>query len=341
MRILVSSALICSVIAMVGCEMPGEGGIDIAGDDGEVRTELALGPIKLANSTPLGLSAASSSLYWTSFETDGLGQTYAVVWTGTKDSSPGGEIPLHTRIEPADSSGFSEFASIAQPAGGGPSLYFVDNYSVEGLAGSYIFRMAQDGGGVTLIGASDYVSHRDLVTDGTAVFWSDGRAVYRVPAAGGSLTAVTLQPSPVLAVDSTFVYYVDGLTIRRIRTSGGPQEPVATASSPITALHVDASTHTVFWGEQGGAVRSVPPAGTPLTTYQAPIAGRLVASVGFDGSRLLWIDCLGDRTDCTVKVSQGGVTTVVSAGAAHAGHLQWDATSMFWGQDGGLMKYVH
>jgi hypothetical protein len=40
-------------------------------------------------------------------------------------------------------------------------------------------------------------------------------------------------------------------------------------------------------------------------------------------------------------VSQGGITTVVAAGAIGAGHLQWDATSVYWGQDGGLMKYIH
>jgi hypothetical protein len=81
--------------------------------------------------------------------------------------------------------------------------------------------MSQAGGPSTLIGASDYVGTRPIVTDGTRVFWSDPWMVLRVLVGGGSLGTVASHSSPVLGVDGTFVYYVDGLVIRRVRSAGG------------------------------------------------------------------------------------------------------------------------
>lgn len=115
---------------------------------------------------------------------------------------------------------------------------------------------------------------------------------------------------------------------------------MATASATVTALHVQPLSGLVVWGEQGGAVRSVASPGGPVTTYQAPIAGRVVTSVGSGNARVLWSDCLANQSGCAVRALQGGATTVIAAGASGVRNLEWDATSAFWGQDGGLMKYV-
>lgn len=64
--------------------------------------------------------------------------------------------------------------------------------------------------------------------------------------------------------------------------------------------------------------------------------------MGFDGSRVLWTDCAAPgRTECAARKQENGVTTTVSSGIDDAGHLQWDATSMYWGQADGLMKFVY
>lgn len=339
MTILFRIALICSVLTLAGCEM--SGGEGLVGDEPEVWAEEALGPIKLANRTPLGLTSSSSTLYWTSVETDGLGRTVAVVWATTKTSSPGGEIAIHTKVGVPNEASFFQFEDITLPTAGVPYLYVVYNYSEDGFAGSYILKVGSAGGFVATIGASDYVHHGDVESDGISVFWSDPSSVFKVPVGGGAQTAFVQPGSPLLAQDASFLYYVHGLVIRRVRRTGGPFENVATASASVTAVYAQPASGAVFWGEQGGAVRSVPSAGGPVTTYQGPTAGRVVTSVGSGSSRVLWIDCLSNGTSCAVRVFQGGATTVVAAGASNAGHLQWDATSMFWGQDGGLMKYVH
>ena len=144
-------------------------------------------------------------------------------------------------------------------------------------------------------------------------------------------------PTSVSARDSTFVYYGEGPRIRRVRKTGGPREIIFTAANTITALYVTAPasgpTGTVYWGELGGAVRSMPVTGGATTTYRQPSTGRTVASVGFDGSRVLWIDCQASGlTPCAVRKRQNGTTTTVSSGVPHAGHLQWDATTMYWGR---------
>ena len=329
-------ALLGAALTMIGCEMSEDEGLT---DEEDVWAEEALGPIKLANSTPLGLASTTNRLFWTSFETDPLGQEVAVLWSATKTNTPGSEIPLRTRVEPAGSLSYHLFQGIAIPPTGGSWLYYVQNDSDEGNTGSYVFRMSQTGGTPTLIGASSYVGDGPIVSDGFAVFWSDPTSIWRVLTSGALLSLAAATSSPALGVDGTFLYYATGNVLRRVRSAGGPQEVVATATAPVRAIHVDAA-RTVTWGEQNGAVRSVPAAGAPVTTYQAPIAGRVVTSVGAGSSRVMWIDCLSNGTDCAVRVSQGGVTTVVAAGLPHAGHLQWDATSVYWGQDGGLMKVV-
>src|SRR5438874_11181391 len=77
-------------------------------------------------------------------------------------------------------------------------------------------------------------------------------------------------------------------------------------------------------------------------TFQETSGDRDVTSVGWDGSRVLWSDCLQPgNTNCTIKKLEGGITRIVTSGQVGVGHLQWDATSIYWGDVNYIRKYVH
>jgi hypothetical protein len=345
MRFLFANGLALALLVIAACdvEVPDDGESEV--DQG--LTVFASGPTRLANSTPMGIFASGGSLYWTSEDIDDVGPDFALIWRCASNNLPGGETLIRQDVFDPNSTSFDEYASIVgASAGGVPFLYFAYNYSVDGFAGTSIVQIPAGGGALNVIGVSNIVFTNELKTDGSDLFWSDSQFIYRVPLAGGPQATVVQDPTAVIALDSTFVYYAEGPRIRRVRKTGGPREIIFTAASPITALHVTAPasgpTGTVYWGEQGGAVRSLPVTGGATTTYQQPRTGRTVAAVGFDGSRVLWIDCqTSGLTPCAVRKRQNGVTTTVSSGIDRARHLQWDATAMYWGQTGGLMKFVH
>src|ERR1043166_6470202 len=345
MRLRSANGLAVALFVMAACsvEVPGD-------DESEVDqdvTVLASGPTRLANSTPRGLFASNGTLYWTSNDITDVGPDFALIWSGTNNNLPGNETLIRQDVFNPDDTSFDEYASIVGASVGGvPFLYYVFNQSVDGFAGSSILQTPAGGGASNVIGASNIVFSNELKTDGSDLFWPDGQFIYRVSLAGGSQATVVQDPASVITLDSTFVYYGEGPRIRRVRKTGGPREVIFTAANPITALYVTAPaggpTGAVYWGEQGGAVRSMPVTGGATTTYRQPSAGRSVVAVGFDGSRVLWIDCqTSGLTPCAVRKRQNGTTTTVSSGVDRASHLQWDTTAMYWGQTGGLMKFVH
>jgi hypothetical protein len=165
-----------------------------------------------------------------------------------------------------------------------------------------------------------------------------------MPINGGAIhTLVSSTSVSHLGLDASYVYYSDGMNIRRVSKAGGAATTMFTESALVTALYIWTpipSFSTIFWGEQGGAVRSMSPQG--LFTWQNPIAARDVTSVGYDGTRALWIDCAEPgNPQCNLKVQSGGVSpTTINAGVG-ASHLQWDASSVYWIGGPGIQRYVY
>jgi hypothetical protein len=345
MRLLFRNGLALGLLVMAACavEVPDDRESEV---DQDVAV-LASGPTVLANSTPTGLFASAGTLYWTSNDIDDVGPDFALVWRAANDNVPGNETLLRQEVFNPNDTSFDEYASIVgATVAGVPVLNFAHNSSIDGFTGTSILEIPAGGGPLNIIGSSNIIFSNELKSDGPDLFWSDGQFIWRVPATGGTQAIVVQDPTSVIALDSTFVYYGEGPRIRRVHKTGGFREIIFTAANTITALYVTAPasgpTGTVYWGELGGAVRSRPVNGGTTTTYRQPTTGRTVAAVGFDGARVLWIDCQASGlSPCAVRKRQNGTTTTVSSGVNRAGHLQWDATTMYWGQTGGVMKFVH
>ena len=305
------------------------------------QTELLASSSIVAYSSPTGLIASTGNLYWTSKIYNEFGPDISVVWRAGKYNVPGNEVALYS--EYGDDRYFGDIV-YANP--GSFYGYFVANYQTAGVLSSQIKRVPLTGGPSVVIANSPAPIARDLVTDGTRLFWVDSGGIRSVLLGGGPVTTLRGEGSFIthIRIDSSYIYFSEEFLILRMPKSGGLERVVISTSGIVTALHVDASIGRVFWGEQGGGVFSTAANQVqgPRVTYQAPSAGRSVTSVGWDGSRVLWSDCLQPgNTNCTIKMREGGITRIVTSGQVGVGHLQWDATSIYWGDVSYLRKYVH
>jgi hypothetical protein len=296
----------------------------------------------VAYSSPTGLIASTGNLYWTSKAYDEFGADMSTVWRAGKNNVPGGEVALYR--EYGDDRYFGDIV-YANP--GAFYGYFVANYlTANGGVISQIKRVPLTGGPATVIANSPSSMPRDLITDGTTLFWVDAGGIRSVPLGGGTVTTLRGEGAFTthIRLDSSYLYFSEQYLILRMPKTGGLERVVISTSGIVTALHVDSSIGRLFWGEQGGGVFSTAADQVqgPRVTYQAPSAGRDVTSVGWDGSRVLWTDCLQPgNTQCTIKKFAGGLTSTVTSGKVGVGHLQWDASSMYWGDVSYLRKYIH
>jgi hypothetical protein len=100
----------------------------------------------------------------------------------------------------------------------------------------------------------------------------------------------------LISLRDSHLYYAVGRLIGRVPKAGGTAETVTTAPNVVTALHAYAGSSTnILWGEQGGAIRSL------VGTHQNPIPGVDVKALGFDGTRMLWINCESYSSYCSVN----------------------------------------
>ena len=316
--------------------------------DDKLRFQGPIGPTEalasssiVAYSSPNGLIASTGNLYWTSKIYNEFGPDSSVVWRAGKNNIPGNEVMLYH--EDGDDRFFGDIV-YANP--GTFYGYFVANYQTAGGSISQIKRVPLTGGPATVIANSPALAPRDLVTDGTRLFWVDEGGIQSVPLGGGPVTTLRGERAFIthIRLDPSYIYFSDEYLILRMPKSGGVERVVISTSGIVTALHVDASIDRLFWGEQGGGVFSTAADQVqgPRVTYQAPSSGRDVNSVGWDGSPVLWADCLQPgKTNCTIKKYEAGITRIVTSGQVGVGHLQWDAASIYWGDVSYIRKYVH
>jgi hypothetical protein len=103
----------------------------------------------------------------------------------------------------------------------------------------------------------------------------------------------------------------------------------------VTAIYPPSSADGLLWGEANGSVYSFE--GDTYAQLQAPVAGITVMSVSVAGNYIIWADCFPQW--CQVYGNDGG--SVVSVGTSGVPvDLQGDTGAWYWGDSGGLEKFV-
>jgi hypothetical protein len=298
----------------------------------------ASNPSYVAASSPTRLIQSTGNLYWTTYNLNEFGPSSASVYRASKTSTPGSERLLYRE---SATGGFFYFGDLTYASVGGVWYgYFVANYTQLGI--SQIKRIPLAGGAaVTLATSPRPVGTRDLKTDGAFLFWADDQGLRRMPIGGGAVTTIVAGTAlRSVGLDSTRVYFSDGKALKSMPKTGGQTTTYVVGSTDVTAmyLHRASANSVIYWGDASGAVKSYA-IGAGTTIHQSAITGRWTTSVSFDGTRVLWTDCVNGN-QCNVRKRQNGTTTVVRGSGVGSSNVQGDATAMFWG-DGSVMKYVH
>ena len=298
----------------------------------------------VAISSPNGLVASTGNLYWTSKSFDEFGPDISTVWRAGKNNVPGNEIALYQ--ESGDDGFFGDIV-FANP--GAFFGYFIASYQTPGGLISQIKRVPLTGGAAIVVANSPASNARDLKTDGTKLYWIDAGGIrsaaihLNVPM---GLEPVTTLFSDLavgrISLDNSFVYFGEEFLIMRIPKNGGSPQTVARTNGRVSALHVDGTIGWMFWGEKEGGVNAAQTFfDAPKMIIQQPV-GREVNSVGWDGQRVLWADCMQPgNTNCRIMKLEAGVTSQLVGGVVGIGHLQWDTGSLYWGDTNFLKRFVH
>jgi hypothetical protein len=316
----------------------------------------SVGPVAIASCRGwgcTGIIASGSDHYFKSHRYNSNGSDSASLYRTTK--SGGGEIPLYQVVDYRSGSYY-----LGKPVYVHSMLrdsvsyaYFVANREDSDVQSSRIKRVPLSGGSADDLGAApEFIGVADFITDRSSrLFWADRFGIRSMAITGGAIQTLILFPNTApwasqIAFQGGYVYYTFGQEIRRVPSGGGTSATVLTAPGDITDLYVHAPmgmTPVLYWGETGGAVRSVD-AGGSVYTHQEP-TGKRALSVGFDGTRVLWIECDPERYFCYVKAKTGSSQPVtVAYEDSPATNLVWDSTSMYWtnfANEGAIKKYIH
>ncbi len=300
---------------------------------------------ELAASSPAGLIQSTGNLYWTA-NSRGAGNDYVgTVYRASKSNLPGQETVLYQE----QSASPLDFGKIKwADVGGQFYAYFVVNYPSKGI--SKIKRVSLAGGpAVTLHKSPAPVGDRQLVTDGTNLYWADAAGVREMPV-GGAATVKTLVHGTTfqnVALDNAYVYYTSIVTgpdgvpegnLNRIKKNGngGPALELATPDAGIEALDTLAlpAFTEYYLGLTNGTVEEGTTLGGISDVLQAESVGTEITSISRDATNgdILWgEDDFLDGFDLAVEFRAGSTGAVVTD--APPLDIQGDGAASYWGDE--------
>jgi len=301
----------------------------------------------LSYSQPNRLLQSTGNLYWTAAQTTQViaartaqgtaaqtvqAMSEAVVYRASKTNQPGQERILYAETNSPLSP--VNFQAIAYANVGGSWYgYFVANYPL--AHESQIKRIPLTGGAAVVLATSPAViGNRDLVTDGSSLYWADAGGIRKLAINGGTVqTLASGGTFAHLGLVGSLLYYSAGNNILTVPASGGASTTVVSAPSAITAMYPPTTANGLLWGEANGSVTSLD--GDIYYEFQPPAAGVAVTSVSVAGNYVVWADCFPQW--CQIKGNDNGIVVPVATSGIPV-DAQGDGGAWFWGDSSGLEK---
>ena len=295
----------------------------------------------LSELQPARLVLSTGNVYWTTNVDPVSGVGYARIYRMSKAGEPGTERLIYQE----ESDGSTYFFDLTYAKIGTQYFaYFVVNKADERT--SAIKRVSLGGGAArTIATAPGYVGARELVTDGTYLFWADEGGLRRVSISGGPVTTLSTAPDQgELALTGSRVYFSSAKRIRSVAKLGGDERQELTTGSYINGLFARSGFlgTSLYWAETDGSVRGRSSFGL-RTTYQNSFEEDLgsASSVHAYQRWVAWTDCKPSEegpTVCRAHVRTGNTTVAPRAGSFPV-DVQTDGSAMFWGDSLGLRKF--
>jgi surface antigen len=303
----------------------------------------------LSYSRPNRLLQSTGNLYWTAAQTakviaaqsvQGMaaqavqGTSEAVVYRASKTNQPGQERILYQETSSPLSPVNFEAITYAN-VGGSWYGYFVANYPLQHV--SRIKRVPLTGGTAVVLATSPVaIGTRDLVTDGSSLYWADAGGIRKMAINGGTVqTLASGGTFAHLGLAGSSLYYSSGNNILSVPASGGASTTVVSTPSAITALYPPTTANGLLWAEANGSVTSLE--GDIYYEFQDPVAGASVTSVSVAGNYVVWADCFTGW--CQIYGDDNG--NILSAATSGTPvDAQGDGGAWFWGDASGLEKFA-
>jgi hypothetical protein len=291
----------------------------------------------------------------------------AEVFRSSKDNEPGQETMLYQESLPANPAERSvDFGAITYADVGGTWYgYFVANYPQENE--SQIKRLPLTGGGAVVLATSPrFIADRDLVTDGSFLYWADAGGIREMSVAGGTVgTLVAGTTFSHLGLDGALLYYSSGDIVlaipthgglspivsatstaqavhRRLPVDGGNPSVVVSGASPVTAIYPpSAANANLYWGAADGSVSVFPGPSGSVYQLQAPRPGNTITSLSLAGNYIVWGGCVAisaGAATCKVYGYDNGTLLAVATSAPPV-DVQGDTGAWYWGGYG-LEKFA-
>ena len=285
---------------------------------------------------PDGLILSTGNLYFTSHDAN-----FGTVWRMAQSALPGQEILLYAELG-------TRFGDIVFAQAGG--AFFGYFFSIGAGSTVTIKRIPLTGGPATVLATLTDIDvfndRRNLVTDGSNLYWQDVSSVRKMPISGGAITVLDQSqpntPTAGVALQGKNLIYASVKDIRFVPTAGSTVVPpnlrtIVTAESRVTALH--AVSNGVYWGEQTGAVNVK--VGSTITTLPstADLVPTSISSNGFTaGAAQVWSQCGSSSCMLQFAFPIGNFSSAIGSDAL--GVSVTSAGNVFWGDAAGVHRQV-
>jgi hypothetical protein len=266
------------------------------------------------------------------------------------DAIAGGDVIRKTSLDGGPSTTLVSGVDAFRPFAVGPSgLYWIrwDIHASSSRSIEYLEHTSLDGASSSdLLGPSD-AGLWGLAVDAANVYFIMGKAVVKLPLAGGSPTTLATTETPVsrMVVDATHVYWtsyrttvfgsgatIDG-SVMKVPLAGGSATVLAGGQDPSGGLAVDAQG--VYW-TTGTAVMRAGLDGSGA----APLASGTPSSVAVDATSIYWT-VGADRYagGAVMKMPrEGGASVKIAVGQDSPWSITVDNSSVYWTTSGAVMK---
>jgi hypothetical protein len=295
---------------------------------------------------PDGLILSTANVYFTARDYTSAHTQTAKVWRTAQTAAPGQEAFLC-----GEPGAFFSDIVFANVGGTFYGYFFATTAAVGERVWIKRVPLAPVIGGHTATSVGDDLgvfdirdTHRNLVTDGSFLYWQDGRAVWRMSVGGDATVlddAPTTAPFAGLALQGKNLIYASGNHIRYVPTDGSAITPphlrtIVTAASRVTALH--AIYNGVYWGEDSGKVKLK--VGNSITTLSSAPGFRPTSiSTNESTNNRVWSEC-GGSSGCRLqfRYSQNHWLNAIGTGAH--GVTVTPEDNVFWGDAAGVHRQV-